>query len=334
MEVMPMGVSYSIVVPVYNEAEVLQALYQRLMHVIDGLGEPSEIIFVNDGSGDASPLLLHQLSVTDARVKYVSLSRNFGHQVAITAGLDYSSGQAVVVMDADLQDPPEVIPQLVEKWRQGFDVVFAVRESRRSDRLFKRMTAALFYRLLRRLAATEIPVDTGDFRLMSRRAVEVLKSLPERSRFMRGLASWIGFRQASVTFARQARHAGKTKYPVRRMLRFALTGITSFSFVPLQLASYLGFLVSLVSLVYMVYAIGIKLFTARVVQGWTSVIVAVLFIGGVQLISLGILGEYIGRIYEEVKRRPLYVVEEAVGFEPNGHKHVRPTNHGQQEHKP
>ncbi len=311
----PMAIRYSIVIPVYNEAEVLPTLYHRLTQVMEGLGEPYEVIFVNDGSTDTSPLLLRELRTKDERVKFVSFSRNFGHQIAITAGLDHSSGQAVVVMDADLQDPPEVIPRLIEKWREGFDVVFAVRERRKGESLFKRMTATLFYRLLRQLTTTEIPVDTGDFRLMSRRAVEALKAIRERNRFVRGLVGWIGFRQTAVTFVRDPRHAGETKYPLRRMVRFALDGITSFSFVPLQLATYLGFAVSFISFIYIVYAVGLKLLTNRLVPGWASIVIAVLFIGGVQLITLGIIGEYIGRIYEEVKQRPLYIVDEAAGFE-------------------
>jgi len=310
-----MAIRYSIVIPVYNEAEVLPTLYRRLTQVMEGLGEPYEVIFVNDGSSDASPMLLRELRAKDERVKFVGFSRNFGHQIAITAGLDHSSGQAVVVMDADLQDPPEVIPRLIEKWREGYDVVFAVRERRRGEGLFKRMTAALFYRLLRQLTSTEIPLDVGDFRLMSRRAVEALKAIRERNRFVRGLVSWIGFRQTSVTFVRDLRHAGETKYPLRKMVRLALDGITSFSFVPLQLATYLGFAVSFISFIYIVYAVGLKLLTNRLVPGWASIVVAVLFIGGVQLITLGIIGEYIGRIYEEVKQRPLYVVDEAAGFE-------------------
>jgi dolichol-phosphate mannosyltransferase len=306
---------YSIVIPVYNEAEVLPTLYRRLTQVMEGLGEPYEIIFVNDGSTDASPMLLWELRAQDARVKVMSLSRNFGHQIAITAGLDYSSGEAVVVMDADLQDPPEVIPQLIAQWREGHDIVFAVRESRRGEGVIKRSTAALFYRLLRHLTATEIPLDAGDFRLMSRRAVEALKPIRERNRFVRGLVSWIGFRHTSITFVRDVRHAGQTKYPLRKMARFALNGIMSFSFVPLQVATYLGFAVSLLSFIYTVYAVGLKLFTDRAVQGWASVIVAVLFMGGVQLISIGIIGEYIGRIYEEVKQRPLYLIDKLAGFE-------------------
>jgi glycosyltransferase involved in cell wall biosynthesis len=310
------AILYSIVIPVYNEAEVLSALYNRLTRVMEGLVEPYEIIFVNDGSRDDSTALLQDFQDRDARVKFLSFSRNFGHQIAITAGLDYSSGQAAVVMDADLQDPPEVIPRLIEQWRKGYDIVFAVRAKRQGEGFFKRATAALFYRLFRRMAATEIPLDAGDFRLMSRRAVEALQSIRERNRFIRGLAGWIGFRQTAVTYVRDVRQAGETKYPLKKMLRFALNGLLSFSVVPLQLASYLGFLISSIGFFYIVYAIGLKLFTDRVVLGWTSVMVAVLFLGGVQLISLGIIGEYIGRIYDEVKQRPLYVVDEAKGFEP------------------
>jgi glycosyltransferase involved in cell wall biosynthesis len=305
----------SIVIPVYNEVEVLPVLYHRLTRVMEGLGETYEIIFVNDGSDDGSLPLLRDLRAGDERVKLLGLSRNFGHQIAITAGLDHSSGQAVVVLDADLQDPPEVIPQLVEQWRKGYDVVFAVREKRHGEGFFKRGTAALFYRLLRRLTSTEIPMDAGDFRLLSRKAVETLNSVRERSRFIRGLAGWIGFRQTSVAYIRNVRHAGMTKYPLKKMVRFAFNGIMSFSSVPLQLASYLGFIVSSVSFVYMAYAVWLKLFTDRTILGWTSVMVAVLFLGGVQLLCLGIVGEYIGRIYEEVKQRPLYIVDEARGVE-------------------
>jgi len=290
-------------------------LYERLTEVMIGIGAPYEIILVNDGSMDASLMLMREVHAKDAHVKFVSLSRNFGHQVAITAGLDHSSGKAVVVMDADLQDPPEVIPELIAKWREGFEVVVAVREGRRGETAFKRGTAALFYRLLRQLTSTEIYLDAADFRLMSRKAVNALNTLRERHRFMRGLASWVGFRQTIVTFTRDVRHAGETKYPLRKMLRFALDGITSFSFFPLQLATYLGFGVSFISLVYVVYAIGLKLFTDELVPGWASVIVAILFVGGVQLITVGIIGEYVGRIYEEVKQRPLYFVDETAGIE-------------------
>lgn len=305
----------SVVIPIYNEAEVLPALYQRLTRVLEEVAGPYEIIFVDDGSTDASSNLLSALRAQDARVKVVSFSRNFGHQIAITAGLDYSSGDPVIVMDGDLQDPPEVIPRLIAEWQAGNEIVFAVREGRNGESLFKRITAALFYRLLRRLTTTEVPVDAGDFRLMSRLAVEALKPIRERNRFVRGLVGWIGFRHTSIKYVRDSRYAGATKYPLTKMVRFALNGIFSFSFLPLQVATYLGFGVSLVSFAYLVYAVWLKLFTTRVVQGWASVIVAVLFMGGVQLISLGVIGEYIGRIYEEVKQRPLYLIHALAGFE-------------------
>jgi dolichol-phosphate mannosyltransferase len=278
-------------------------------------GHPYELIFVNDGSVDNSPGLLKKLAAEDPNVKVVNLSRNFGHQTAITCGLHYSRGDAVVVMDADLQDPPELIPELIKKWREGYDVVYAVREQRQGDSLFKRATAALFYRLIRKLSRLEIPADTGDFRLLSRRAVEALQSTKERNRFVRGLVSWIGYRQTGVRFVREERAAGKTKYPFRKMLKFAIDGITAFSFLPLQLATYFGFLISGLSFLYIVYAVLQKLLTDRPVIGWTSVITAILFIGGVQLIMLGVIGEYIGRIYEEVKQRPLYLVDQTFGFE-------------------
>jgi polyisoprenyl-phosphate glycosyltransferase len=259
----------SVVVPVYNEAEVLPLLYPRLPCVMTGLEESYEIIFVNDGSTDESSPLLGEFHAKDKQVKVRSLSRNFGHQIAITAGLDDSLGQAVVVMEADLQDPPEVIPQLVEQWRKGYDVVFAVREKRWGESLFKRGTAAVFYRTLRYFTATDTPLDAGDFRLMSRRAADTLNNMRERNRFIRGLASWIGLRQASVPYIRDERQAGATKYPLKKTARFALNGIISSSLAPPQLASYLAFLVSAVSFVYMAYAVWLKFFTDCVVLGWT-----------------------------------------------------------------
>ena len=310
-----MASCYSVVVPIYNEAEVLPTLYQRLTTTMEGVGQPYEIIFINDGSTDETGKLLLDLRAQDSRVKLVSFSRNFGHQMAITAGLDYSSGDPVIVMDGDLQDPPEVIPQLIAQWRAGNEIVFAVRCARKGEGAFKRITASLFYRTLRRLTTTQIPVDAGDFRLMSRVAVEALKPMRERNRFVRGLVGWIGFRHASITYVRDSRYAGVTKYPLARMIRFALNGVFSFSFLPLQLATYLGFAVSLISFSYLLYAVWLKLSTTEAVLGWASVIVAVLFMGGVQLISLGIIGEYIGRIYEEVKQRPLYLVDTVAGFD-------------------
>jgi glycosyltransferase involved in cell wall biosynthesis len=308
---------YSLVIPIYNEAQVLPTLYQRVTSVLEGQGEPYELVFINDGSTDESATLLRDLRSRDARVKIITLSRNFGHQIAITAGLDYSSGDAVIVMDGDLQDPPEVIPELIAQWKAGNDVVFAVRASRNGEGLFKRATASIFYRVLQRLTATQIPADAGDFRLMSRVAVEALKPIRERNRFVRGLVGWIGFRHSSIRYVRDSRYAGATKYPLPKMIRFALNGIFSFSVLPLQLATYLGLGVSLISFLYLAYAVWLKLFTTRAVQGWASVIVAVLFVGGVQLVSLGIMGEYVGRIYEEVKQRPLYLVSGLAGLEPS-----------------
>ncbi len=312
----PMAPTISIVLPIFNEEQLLRLLYERLTRVMRQLGETYEVVFVNDGSRDGSLELLRKLSAEDPTLKVVSLSRNFGHQTAITCGLDLARGAAVVVMDADLQDPPELIPELIEKWREGFDVVYAVRERRQGETPFKRATAALFYRLIRWLARIEIPADTGDFRLLSRRAVEALKSTQERNRFVRGLVSWIGYRQTAVKFVREERVTGETKYPFRKMLKFAIDGITAFSFLPLQMATYFGFLISGLGFLYVIWAVLQKLLTDRPVIGWTSVIVAVLFIGGVQLITLGVIGEYIGRIYEEVKQRPLYLVDEKIGFEP------------------
>jgi glycosyltransferase involved in cell wall biosynthesis len=313
-----MSAYYSVVIPIFNEAEVLPVLYQRLSKALEDIGNLYEIIFVDDGSTDESPKVLQELRARDPRVKLVRFSRNFGHQIAITAGLDHSSGDPVIVMDGDLQDPPEVIPQLIAEWQAGNEIVFAVRASRAGEGLFKRLTASIFYRILRRLTTTQIPVDAGDFRLMSRAAVRALQSIRERNRYVRGLVGWIGFRQASIKYARDSRYAGTTKYPVSRMIKFALNGIFSFSFLPLQLATYLGFGVSLISFIYLVYAIWLKLFTNRVVQGWASVMVAVLFVGGVQLVGLGIMGAYIGRIYDEVKQRPLYLVDSVEGFETEG----------------
>jgi glycosyltransferase involved in cell wall biosynthesis len=303
----------SVVLPIFNEEEVIPELYQRLTDVLKSQGERYEIVFVNDGSVDQSYRLLCDVAGRDKRVKIVNFARNFGHQIAITAGLDHSRGQAVVVMDADLQDPPEVLPDLIAKWREGYDVVYAVRTERQGEGKMKRGTASLFYRLLRSLTKMDIPADAGDFRLMSRRAVDALGGLREHHRFIRGLSTWIGFRQTVVAFVREARYAGETKYPLRKMVKLAFDGITSFSFAPLQLATYMGFGAAAVSFCYILYAIALKTLTDRSVAGWTSLIVSVLFIGGVQLITLGIIGEYIGRIYDEVKQRPLYLVADVVG---------------------
>jgi dolichol-phosphate mannosyltransferase len=304
---------FSIVVPIYNEEEVLPELYRRLTGAMDAQGETYELVFVNDGSRDRSLELLRALADGDSRLKVIDFARNFGHQAAITAGMELATGDAVVVIDADLQDPPEVIARLAEKWRAGYEVVYAVREKRQGDSLFKRSTAAAFYRLLRRVTSVDIPLDTGDFRLMDRRAIEAFKGLRERHRFVRGLVSWIGFRQTGVSFVRDERHAGVTKYPLRKMLKFAFDGLTSFSFAPLQLATYSGFVTAFTAFLGILWVVWVKLFTTEALPGWASQIVCTLLLGGIQLISLGIIGEYIGRIYDEVKGRPLYITREILG---------------------
>ena len=303
---------FSIVVPIYNEEEVLPELHRRLKASMDTIGATYELVFVNDGSRDRSLAILQDLAARDAAIKVIDFARNFGHQAAITAGMDLAAGDAVVVIDADLQDPPEVIAKLAEKWREGYEVVYAVREKRQGDSLFKRATAAAFYRLLRRVTSVDIPVDTGDFRLMDRRAIEAFKGLRERHRFVRGLVSWIGFRQTGVSFVRDERFAGVTKYPLRKMLKFAFDGLTSFSFAPLQLAMYSGFVTAFAAFLGILWVVWVKLFTQEALPGWASQIVCTLLLGGIQLISLGIIGEYIGRIYDEVKGRPLYITREVL----------------------
>lgn len=305
----------SVVIPIYNEEETIPELYNQLRPVLSGLERPCEIIFVDDGSRDGSLGLLQDLHRRDPSVKVLSFSRNFGHQVAVTAGIDHTSGEAVVVMDADLQDPPEVIPRLVARWEEGHDVVYAVRESREGERRFKLATAKVFYRLLNRLSNIDVPYDAGDFRLISRRAADSLSSLRERNRYIRGLTSWVGYTQTGVTYDRASRHAGETKYSLRRMLRLALDGMTSFSFVPLQFATFLGFFIAVVCIVYSLYVIYAAVFGDATVRGWASTMVAILFLGSIQLITIGIIGEYLGRVYDEVKQRPLYIVRESLGFE-------------------
>jgi glycosyltransferase involved in cell wall biosynthesis len=311
----PVRPVFSLVIPVWNEEKVLPVLYERMTQVMDSTGEPWELIFVNDGSRDRSLALLHELNQRDPRIKVLNFSRNFGHQIAITAGSDYADGDAVIIMDADLQDPPEVVLRLIEKWREGYDVAYAVRTKRAGETWFKLFTASLFYRLIRSIADVEIPLDAGDFRLMDRRVVLAMRQLRERNRFMRGLSSWVGFKQIAVEYERAARFAGETKYPLRKMLRLANNAITSFSHVPLQLATYTGFALAVVSLVGILVAIIARLSGISAFSGQATTLVSVLFLGGIQLIFLGIIGEYLGRIYDEVKNRPLYIIADAVGFE-------------------
>jgi polyisoprenyl-phosphate glycosyltransferase len=306
---------YSVVVPVYNEEESLPEFFRRLREMIDRLDGPAEVIFVDDGSRDESNQLLSSIHAEDPRFKVVRLSRNFGHQVAITAGLDFALGEAVITMDADLQDPPEVIVDLAARWREGCEVVYAVREAREGETWFKRTTAAWFYRLFRRLSTIEIPADVGDFRLVDRRALDAFAAMRENNRYVRGMFSWVGFKRTSVFYRRSERFAGRTKYPLRKMLKFALDGIVSFSDVPLRLALTLGFVVSVASFMLGIAAMIAKAAGAYTVPGWASIVVVTSFIGGVQLLVLGMMGEYIARIHEEVKRRPLYIVSGLQGFQ-------------------
>lgn len=303
---------FSIVAPIYNEVGNIPELHRRISAVMDGLGEAWELVMVDDGSRDGSAEALDAIYQTDpAHVRVIHFARNFGHQIAVTAGMDYARGQAIILIDADLQDPPEVIPQMIEQWRQGYEVVFARRAEREGESFFKRLTASVFYRILYRITEVDIPLDTGDFRLMDRRVVDAVESMREQHRFIRGMVSWVGFRQTGVEYKRAARFSGETKYPLRKMLRFAWDGITGFSYFPLQLATYLGFAIGGLSALSILVVIYLRAFTdAEPLEGQATTLVMVLFLGSVQLISLGIIGEYLGRIYNEVKGRPLYIVRE------------------------
>lgn len=306
----------SIVVPAYNEADILPELYRRVSEVMNGSGETWELLLVNDGSRDKSAQVMAGLFATDPQhVRIVNFARNFGHGIAVTAGMDYAQGDAVVLLDADLQDPPEVILEMLAKWREGFEVVYGVRIERRGETWFKTKTAALFYRILYRITDVDIPLDTGDFRLMDRKVVDAIGNMRERHRFVRGMVSWVGFQQAGVDYVRQERFAGETKYPFRKMLRFAWDGITGFSYVPLQLATFMGFVFAALSLLAIPVVAAIRLFMEQQpLEGQATTLIVVLLVSGVQLISLGIIGEYLGRIYDEAKGRPLYIVQEALGF--------------------
>jgi len=305
----PAGVTpvFSIVAPVYNEHETVRAFYDRIAAVMDGLGEPWELVVVNDGSSDGSMEVLAQLHREDPRVRVIDFSRNFGHQVAISAGLDYAQGACVVIIDSDLQDPPELIPEMVALWREGAEVVYAQRTARQGETRFKLMTAALFYRFIHRITSVNIPRNTGDFRLLDRCVVDALIQMREHHRFMRGLSMWVGFRQEAVPYERQERYAGTTKYPFMKMLRFSIDAITGFSYIPLQLATSFGFLLAGISLLGIIVAIVLRLVNHAII-GQATTLILVLFMGGIQLIFLGIIGEYLGRIYDEVRARPLYVV--------------------------
>jgi len=314
----------TVVIPCMNEAEVLRDTNQRLVTVLERAPVDFEIIYVDDGSTDSTPDLLRQLQTQNPRVRVVRFSRNFGHQIAITAGLEHASGDAVAIIDADLQDPPEVILEFLVKWLDGYDVVYGVRAERDGETRFKLWTAKFFYRFISRLSDTRIPLDTGDFRLLDRRVVDSLLSMPERDRFVRGMVSWLGFSQVGVPYRRAPRAAGTTKFSFFKMVRFALDGIFSFSILPLRLATWTGFAASAVAIFgVIIVLLDTFLHVPGMVKGWSSTVIAVLFIGGVQLICIGIIGEYVGRIYGESKRRPLYVVRERMGFETQGQSAAR-----------
>lgn len=300
----------SVVVPVYNEEGVVEESYKRLKKVMDSIDESYEIIFVNDGSRDKTVEILRNICEKDSTIKLIDFSRNFGHQIAITAGMDYTEGDAIVVIDADLQDPPEVIPQMLEKWKEGFDVVYGKRIKRKGDTFFKKITAKMFYRFLRTMTEVDIPVDTGDFRLIDRKVCNALKQVNERNRYIRGIISWLGFKQTGVEFVREKRFAGETKYPLKKMIKFAVDAITSFSYKPLKIATYIGGFISFLSFAYLIFVLCQRLFTASTQPGWASTIAVNLFFNGIVLVILGVIGEYVGRIYDEVKGRPLYVIRE------------------------
>ena len=308
----------SVVIPCFNEALVLPTAHERLSRAVSAIdGFEHELIFIDDGSRDDTFRLLTEIQSHDSHARVLRLSRNFGHQVAVTAGLEAAAGDVIVVIDADLQDPPEVIPDMIDLWRQGNHVVYGIRTTRAGESRFKLLTAKAFYRIINRFSDTPMPVDTGDFRLMDRKVVDVLLAMPERGRFLRGMVSWVGFRQAPLPYERQPRRAGRTKYSLFRMIQFALDGILSFSVLPLRLAALTGLVAIWVALAGIIMAVIVRLlglYDLRLGRGWASLFVAVLFMGGVQLLSLGVMGEYLGRIYTEVKRRPLYAVQERLGF--------------------
>lgn len=305
---------YSIIVPVYNEELVIRESYKRLKEVMDSCMEKYEMIFVNDGSRDSTVDIIRGICNEDDNIKLLIFSRNFGHQVAVTAGMDYASGEAMVIIDADLQDPPGVILKMIERWKEGYEVVYGKRVKRKGETLFKKLTAKLYYRLLRKLSTVDIPVDTGDFRLIDRKVCDVLRSMPEKNRYVRGLVSWVGFKQIAVEYERDERFAGETKYPLKKMIQLSADGITSFSHKPLKLSIYFGASMALLSFISIFIVIFEKIFINLSVSGWASIITISLFFNGITLMMLGIIGEYIGRIYDEVKGRPQYVIANKIGF--------------------
>lgn len=317
---------FSIVAPIYNEEGNIDLLHQRVSTVMDGIGDPWELILINDGSADRSPELIDAVAQRDPRIKAVHFARNFGHQIAVTAGIDHAQGDAVVLIDADLQDPPEVIPQLIEQWEAGFQVVYAVREQREGESWFKQVTAKLFYRVIYRITDVKIPVDTGDFRLMDRRVVEALKAMHEHNRFIRGMTSWVGFKQTGVKYIRKSRHSGETKYPLRKMIRFAWDAVTGFSFYPLQVMIYVSLILGVLALLaipvvaVLRLALGMDFF-----GGQATTIILLLLLSSFQLFFLFVLGQYVARTYDEARNRPLYIVASRVNFDGEPNERILPT---------
>jgi len=306
---------YSVIIPAYNEQEVIEESYKRLTAVMRQLNEPYELLFVDDGSRDDTAGILARICENDRNVKLLRFSRNFGHMPAITAGMDYARGNAILVIDADLQDPPELFPEMIGKWREGYDVVYGKRSERKGETAFKKMTAGLYYRFLRRMTDVDLPVDTGEFRLIDRKVCDAIKSIKEKNRYIRGLVSWVGFKQTAVEYVREKRFAGVTKYPLTKMIKFAMDGITTFSYKPLKLATHLGFGISVLSFLYLLIVLYQRLFTDTTTTGWASMVAIVLFSQGIVLMVLGLMGEYIGRIFEEIKGRPIYIVKEILNDE-------------------
>jgi polyisoprenyl-phosphate glycosyltransferase len=311
---------YSFVVPIYNEEATIPELYRRISELMDRMDGEVELILINDGSRDRSLQFMRELHQKDPRVCYLSLARNFGHQIAVTAGLNFTRGDAIVILDADLQDPPELIPDMVELWRQGYHVVYAQRTQRLKESWSKRLMAFAFYRILKQLADVDIPTDTGDFCLLDRHVVDVLNAMPERNRYIRGLRSWVGFSQTAIKFERDPRHAGEVKYTFQKSLALAINGLVSFSKVPLRLSTYVGLFSAMIALLMALLVLYWRIFEPHSsLTGMAAIVVTIFFLGAVQLISIGILGEYVGRIYEEVKSRPLYTLGEVAGFVSSDH---------------
>ncbi len=301
---------YSVIIPVYNEQEVLPESYKRLTSTMQETGEDYELIFVNDGSRDASLSIVSEFAINDKHVNVISFSRNFGHQPAVTAGIDFARGDAVIIIDCDLQDPPRVMLEMIKKWKEGYDVVYGKRLKRLGESFFKKFTASVYYRLLKSMTDFDIPVDTGDFRLLDKKVCEAVRNLNEKNRYLRGMISWVGFKQTAVEYERDERFAGETKYPFKKMLKLAADGITSFSHKPLKFAIGIGFTLSLLSFIYLIIIFIQKIFTDTTITGWASTVAIILLSQGIVLMILGLMGEYIGRIYDEVKNRPIYIINE------------------------